>query len=114
MAITISARAAPHKRSGSTANHQFAARLPEAPLYVFTPYAFRSGIGSVLALANALLQASAAGRTFVVDSSVYTNHFVATALPERGHECLFRPVSTCTLADAFPELPPVVAANATN
>ena len=33
----------------------------KAPLYVFTPYAFRSGIGSVLrALANALLQASAA------------------------------------------------------
>ena len=76
-----------------------------APLYVFTPYAFRSGIGSVLrALANALLQASAAGRTFVVDSSVYTNHFVSPLrCPERGHECLFRPVSTCTLADAFPE-----------
>ena len=35
-----------------------------APLYIFTPYAFRSGIGSVLrALANALLQASAAGRS---------------------------------------------------
>lgn len=87
-----------------------------APLYVFTPYAFRSGIGSVLrALANALLQASAAGRTFVVDSSVYTNHFVSPLrCPERGHECLFRPVSTCTLADAFPDLPPeLVAANAT-
>lgn len=73
-----------------------------APLYLFVPHAFASGIGSQLRiLANSMVQAVVAQRTFVLDDRVAHSTFVD---PRRcdppGYGCLFAPPSRCALRDA--------------
>ena len=56
-------------------------RLPcasgAAPLYLFVPHAFASGIGSQLRIvANSMMQAVVARRTFVLDDAVAHSTFV--------------------------------------
>ena len=68
-----------------------------APLYLFVPHAFASGIGSQLRiLANSMVQAVVAQRTFVLDDRVAHSTFVD---PRRcdppGYGCLFAPPSRC-------------------
>ena len=51
-------------------------------------------------VANSMLQAIALGRTFVVDAT--TSAYVHPGrCPGRGLDCLFLPLSKCTLSDAF-------------
>ena len=68
---------------------------------MFTPYAFRSGIGSSSLLANARCRRRRrAARLWSTARSTPTT-LCRCAAGARAR-CLFRPVSTCTLADAFP------------
>ena len=71
-----------------------------APLYVFKPTKYTSGIGSQLrVIANSMLQSVALNRTFVLD--VATSTFVhPRRCKSRRYDCLFEPTSRCTLADA--------------
>ena len=77
----------------------------KASLYVYVPTAYSSGIGSqVRMIANSMMQAITLGRTFVVDAA--TSPYVhPSRCPDRGYNCLFLPLSKCTLADAMAELP---------
>ena len=75
-----------------------------APLYVYLPTAYTSGLGSqVRMIASSMLQAIVLRRTFVVDAaaSVYVH---PSRCPDRGYDCLFLPLSNCTLADAMIEI----------
>ncbi|KAL1512025.1 hypothetical protein AB1Y20_005300 [Prymnesium parvum] len=76
-----------------------------ARLYVFTPTKYTSGIGSQLrTIANSLLQALAANRTLILDLA--TSTFVhPRRCASRRYDCLFEPLSRCTLADALADAP---------
>jgi hypothetical protein len=77
-----------------------------APLYVYVPTAYTSGLGSqVRMMAHSMLRAILLGRTFVADAA--TSAYVHPArCPDRSYDCLFLPLSKCTLADAMADLPP--------
>ena len=76
-----------------------------APLYVYIPTGYTSGLGSqVRQIANSLLHAVTLNRTFIVDAatSVYIHPH---RCPTRTYDCLFLPLSNCTLDDALADLP---------
>jgi hypothetical protein len=76
-----------------------------APLYVYIPTAYTSGLGSqVRMIAHSMLQAMSLGRTFIVDAATsgYTH---PGRCPSRSYDCLFKRLSTCTLDDALVDLP---------
>ena len=84
-----------------------------APLYVHVPTAYTSGLGSqVRGLANSMLQAVLLNRTFVADAarSVYVHPH---RCPSRTYDCLFLPLSKCTLADAMADVPTEVTSTFT-
>ena len=73
-----------------------------APLYLFTPHKFTSGIGSQLRIvANSMMQAIIAGRTFVLDDTIAHSPFIdPTRCSSRGYSCVFEPPSPCGVRDA--------------
>ena len=78
-----------------------------APLYVYLPTPYTSGLGSqIRTMAHSMLQAVALNRTFVLGSarSAYVH---PKRCPQRTIErCLVLPVSSCTLDDALSDHPP--------
>ena len=79
-----------------------------APLYVYVPTSYTSGLGSqIRQLTNSMMQALLLNRTFVWDAatSVYVH---PNRCSSRRYDCLLQPISSCTLHDALVDLPPEV------
>ena len=73
-----------------------------APLYIFVPHKFASGIGSQLrVVANSMMQSIVAQRAFVLDDAIAHSIFVdPKRCASRGYGCLFEPASRCTVLHA--------------
>ena len=94
-----------HSRSAAFLKYieqlQHPADCRHAPLYVFLPTPYTSGLGSQLhIIANSMLQAISLRRTFVLDAA--TSAYVSPRrCRNRTYDCIFERASSCTLDDAF-------------
>ena len=77
-----------------------------APLFVFLPTPYTSGLGSQMRIiSNSLLRAVHLRRTFILDAA--TSAYVhPRRCASRSYACLFAAASNCTAEDALADLPP--------
>ena len=83
-----------------------------ASLYVYRPTPYTSGLGSQMRIiSNSMLHAMSLGRTFVLGAAA-SSYINMLRCPDRSYSCIFEHASSCTLTDAFAELPSNVSASA--